>query len=246
MHEDDNRRLILHQQMRQTASSALLAAGLMLLFAYVTWTLRGVSDSPIYNLAVGAFPWTLLFGGLLMLSSALLCWAKTRNALLLDAVSAGTIGAALILIGIVQIAHDGPRNINAILMLLFGFLFLRSAHASWGAHFELGGDHVFVAARHEAGLEPEEGKSKAEAMQRLLAHKARATESRTPANDAPPPAASWDEPQVEQAEQATEDQSWPRRLETGATQVPPPDDAAPEGFLADLGRDDADADKERK
>ena len=128
------------EAMSSVAGSAMFAAALMLLFGLWMWDAIAVSDdaAAAYRLAVAAFQWVLLLGGIAMLLSAALCWVGWRNALALDASLTGLVGLALLVDGLIQVGYELGLgygfDINSGLMVIFGVMFIFSARRSWGFH----------------------------------------------------------------------------------------------------------------
>jgi hypothetical protein len=128
------------EAMSSVAGSALFAAALMLLFGLWLWDsiTTSADAAPTYRVAVAAFQWVLLLGGIAMLISAALCWIGWRNALALDTVLTGLVGLALLIDGLVQAGYELGLgygfDINSGLMVIFGGLFIASARRSWGYH----------------------------------------------------------------------------------------------------------------
>lgn len=202
------------QQMREIASSAAIGAALTL-FAGFYLDLEGISDSRFYNGSVGLFTWTMKVGGVLMGLGAVLLWMGVRPALAIDAVLAMGIGAIMVAVGGIWL---GYRDFQGFLLLIFGAMFIRSGWGSWMAGRP-------VVARPAVELERELDRAGApppvppvdenvrqSARERLLAGKKDETAAAAAAERSRPPAI----PEAPRAEE------------------PPP-----EGFLAQLGRDDS-------
>jgi len=230
-------------QLRQTATSAFIAGVLMLLFGYYLYSgnYRGVTDSQVYNASVVVFVWTLLVGGAAMLLSAVLCLLQSRWALLFDAVATGSIGALLLVIGVIQITSGGA-DLNTILMLVFGVMFLRSASISWGGYRDLPGGLASPDAdepekgREEAASPEPAAPDKAEAMKHLLERKERLTGK--PEGTVTGDKTASGHPQQTAATGPSPDQGPPRAAETQKRLEKNLDAPPPGGYLADLGKDD--------
>jgi hypothetical protein len=219
-------------QMRQTAINALIAAALMLFFGYRSWSagLSATSDAPpLYALSVTAFVWTLLAGGGAMLLSALLCFSGLGFALIADAVMTGVVGALFILIGGVQLAYEGTANLTALLLVIFGVLFLRSAWMSWCMHRNAQVPPTAPSVSREPEGPISSDADRQQAMERLLSRK----RMEAPVVPAVPAQAVIPEPlPVEPPTVPT-----PTPAPALAQPILPVDnEPAPDGFLAELGR----------
>lgn len=212
------------EAMSSVAGSALFAAALMLLFGLWLWGLSASADAaPAYQVAVSAFPWVLLLGGIAMLISAALCWTGWRGALAVDAVFSGLVGSALLIDGLVQIGYElTPEygfDINSGLMVIFGVMFVFSAKRSWGLHrrFVIGASGPMADDTGPAvSAPPTRPSAEPTTVERLLDER-KAEPSKVE--------------KVEPAEQAT-----PSPVDQPPEAVP--HDEREGGFLAELGRED--------
>ena len=211
------------EAMSSVAGSAMFSAALMLLFGLWLWGYSAVDDAaPAYRVAVAAFPWVLLLGGIAMLISAALCWTGWQSSLVVDAVLTGVVGCALLIDGLIQIGYELTPgygfDINSGLMVIFGVMFVFSARRSWGFHTRF----VIGVSRPVADdivppmpAQPIPRRGEPTTVERLL-----------------------DERNVEPA---TVDEVVPRDEVPPAPEasaVDEPDDEPEGGFLAELGRED--------
>jgi len=207
------------QQMSEIAFSAAIGAAMMLLVGFVL-DLRGISDSEFYNFTVSAFTWTMKVGGVLMALVAGLLWVGLRPVLLVDAIFAMAIGVLMVGVGGVWVVHQ--TLLNGVLSLVFGVIFVRSGWGSWLAYRGSSAGYAFPVAsgQDDSSASPAVATPAArqEAMDRLLASKKRE------ASPEPAPAV---------AKPAPEPPCPPAKVPPLAKNEPPP-----EGFLAELGRED--------
>lgn len=214
-------------QVRQLAFSTLIG-GLLMCFIGFYLNPRGFGASQLYIASVAVFTLTMKIGGCAMLAMAGLCYAGWRPAALLDAVLAGAIGVLLAAIGIIWFSRG---NVEGLLLLIFSLLFLHSARQSW-LTFRMTGDAgwpgpaVETATEEEASpaVDPDRAATSTEALRRAVRQRGK------PGAEQPAETGSMREPAV--------------------PPVPPPveavrpiheeadDEPSPEGFLADLGRND--------
>jgi hypothetical protein len=242
--------------MAQTAWSALIGGGLLLLFGLYYWNaeLTGISDSSIYNAFVDVMVWTLVVGGVLNLISAAVLFLGWRSALAADGIIAVATGGMLMLIGLVRMVHhfsDGSLDLQAILLLVFGGMFIRSGLGSWQAHVSL----AEVRSRPDSPS-PQHGSSvqleglKESARERLLQTKSKLRGDADPAMPVSPPASRVEFVRPKTAEPVVPDtpplrvQELPAATDAGTRRPDHPEaavseaDAVEDGFLAELGRAD--------
>ena len=221
------------QQTSEVAFSAAIGA-VMMLFVGFYFNLKGISSSEFYNLTVDGFTWMMKIGGAMMGVVAFLLWVGLRPALLVDAVLTVTIGVLMLVIGAVWL---GFRDMEGILLLVFGAVFLRSGWGSWQAF--RGGAHVYafpvappVNTSQEPQAEAADPVARQAAMDRLLASKKREAAPAPARARAPEP-----EPEPVAPPPAPKIAELPRP----PAKVRPlaKDEPAPDGFLAQLGRDDS-------
>lgn len=212
------------EEMSQVAFGAAIGAALMLYVGF-GMNLSGISDSALYNGSVAAFTWTMKIGGALMGLSALLLYLGWEPSLFFDAILTGVVGVVLIGSGGVWMLH---QDMQGILSLIFGAMFLVSARRSWLLYIAASpaGSVASPLPGHDESdhqppaSSPRVGEDRRAAVERLLAAKRQEKEliSAEPIPDvqrAAPDAASEPPPDV-----------------------PRPDEPAPEGFLAELGKPD--------
>lgn len=236
------------RSMSEIAFSAFIGAALMLYVGF-GMNLSGVSDSAFYNGSVAAFTWTMKIGGIAMGAVALLLWAGLRPALLVDAVLAAAIGAVLMGTGLVWMANG---DMQGILNLVFGVLFLGAAKTSWQAHrfasgVQAGGFPVEAVddLRREPAptappATPPDPAAREAAIKRLMAAKRQEVTPDAPAREpgravpaeplGPGPAARQAAVTPPEPSSAPEPPKPARR--------PPEEESPPDGFLSRLGRED--------
>ncbi|MEP0843354.1 MAG: hypothetical protein HRF43_11680 [Phycisphaerae bacterium] len=231
--------------MASTAFSSAVGAALML-YAGFGMNLRGVSGAGLYDGSVAAFTWTMKIGGLAMAASAVLLYAGWRPVLPADAVLTAVIGAILAGTGMIWMVN---QDVQGVLNLVFALLFLGAARRSW---------MVFRASSR--GTPPPAGSWREEepigreqnpprpsvadrqaAMDRLLAAKRRQPPSEPPPTEPAGAVTKPAEPVVVQQQEAVRPSPGPA-ASAPADPAPPTaaltDEPAPEGFLAQLGRDE--------
>jgi hypothetical protein len=241
--------------MAEVAFTAAIGAALML-FVGFGLNLKGVADSRLYNLSVDGFTWTMKVGGILMGAVAVLLWVGWASALLVDAVLTITVGAIMIAAGGVWLSQS---DMEGFLLLIFGALFLHSGRRSWIAHQALTSSRRGQYAAEEAeedlleadaSLRSEEDRQAA--MGRLLAAKRRESSGEASRPERTQSASQRREvparPTLEQPAPARRRDALPaeppREQPRPAPQPPAPaqtagpDEPPPEGFLAQLGRDE--------
>ncbi len=161
---------------RENVSSALLGAAILLgIGFYLRYIgLEGISRSSVYNFSVTGAVWTFLIGGFLMLGVALLCLTGQPWALLVDSLSSGLIGAALLACGAIWLFHS---DIQGIILLLVGLFDLNSAKSSWvgyrmaTAASRLAADSALMQDSGETDAPPVDPDAKARALERLMSTK---------------------------------------------------------------------------
>jgi hypothetical protein len=194
---------------RRNGSSSLLEGALLLVVGFVFFNRPDFSDNrEAVDYAIDILIWGFRLGGSLTVATALLCWTGWQPALLLDSVVSLLTGLAL-LVPSLMVLMTG--SVIAILVAFFGVMSLRNAWSTWTEYRLLS----MTASPASAGFHME------------------TTEA--PDESAPP------EPDPTARESAL------RRLLASkeAKPVAPPtvdvrprkDEPAPDGFLAELGRD---------
>ena len=119
----------LRQSMMQVAGSAAFGGMLMVLLGF--WFFRdlvGASDSVVYNLSITIFLWTMRAGGTAMLVIAALAYLGWRPILAIDGVIASLTGVIMLATALIWVVN---RDLDGVLMLVFGGLFVRSGMQSW-------------------------------------------------------------------------------------------------------------------
>jgi hypothetical protein len=181
-------------EMSQVASSAVFGGILLTVFgAYYWWAeLTGISDSGLYNASVTMMVWVPLISGPLMLVVAAMLFAGVRAALLIEAILTLAVGGLLLLIGLVRVGYHFPAgsfDLQGILLLIFGGMFLRSGMGSRRVYAEAacaGQSALAGGSGHPpeaGGPVPPSGGLKEEARERLLRAK---RNLQAPAGDAAP------------------------------------------------------------
>ncbi len=226
------------------AGTPAFAAALLLVFGWFFHGLSIDSNYPVYNSAVAAFPWVLTVGGVMMAIIAVACFLGFRQGMLADGAATVLVGAGMFLVGAIQAVYEVRKpelglDINSILSMIFGAMFVASGRRSLRLHRMFSAPAGFREARPMSDVEarldapeadPADSEARREAMQRLLRHKKNEPMSAAPApmEDAgaappaprvPPPRVVEPPPAAEAPDQATE----PHEPEGG--------------FLADLGRE---------
>jgi hypothetical protein len=245
--------LLSRQQMSEIAFSAAIGAALML-FAGFYLNMRGIGDSAFYNLSVNGFTWMMKIGGGLMGLVALLLWAGVRPVLAADAVLTLGIGGLMIAIGGVWLVNG---DFEGLLLLIFAAVFIRSGWGSWIVYRGLGpGAIAPIADEDEPSSTPPQvvavdPSTRQAAMDRLLASKKREgstgagpeQKEATPASTTARPVVAERQPIGVEREAPAESpppSPEPEPAQRSASEQPPsPDEPTPDGFLAQLGRDDA-------
>ena len=217
--------------MRQNAGSSLLEAAVMLLVGFYFFATPAAEPGwGIGDYAAATVVWTFRGGGLLMLGISLLCWMGWGNALLVGAIASGLVGLFFVLSGAVLVADS---SLMGALVVLFGLMSLHSARGSWGAHRSVAGPasgaEVVMGASGElpespVPWQPAETSAEGEALKRLLDRK-KGVASEASAGGEP----------------VRDEERSPRCRRGEPREGPPRVDVSgepPEGFLAELGRDD--------
>lgn len=127
---------MMNQHAKQTAATTALAALLMLLYGWYQGGPQGVSNSALYNSSVEVFRWMLRVGGVAMLLTSAVCFVGRRVGLLLDFLVTGLCGAIMLGVGAIGLFAGGAAGMPDILVLIFGFVFLRAAWVSWSLYGE--------------------------------------------------------------------------------------------------------------
>lgn len=221
------------QQAQEIAGTAAVGAALMLFVGFY-FNMEGVSNSSLYNLSVNGFTWMMKVGGGLMGLMAVLLFVGLRPAIFADALLTAVIGGLMVIMGGVWIAF---QDYQGILVLLFGGIYISSAWRSWQAFRGVHVGYAYPAAppidtATVLPVEPVDPVARQAAMDRLLASKKRDDAAEPPpvreVEPAPAP------PPVAKAAKAANPAKPPAKVPPLAKDEPPPD-----GFLAQLGRDDS-------
>jgi hypothetical protein len=118
---------------RQNAVQSAITAVIMLLYGFylsATGWSSTVTDE-LYNIAMEVFKWTLKGGGAAMLVVAILCLAGQRVGLLLDCLVSGACGLIMAACGGIWMARGKGLDLQDIVVLVFGLIFMRAAWISW-------------------------------------------------------------------------------------------------------------------
>ena len=118
---------------KQNAIQSAITAVVMLLYGFylsATGWSSLVSDD-LYILAMEVFKWTLKGGGAAMLVVALLCFAGQPVGLLLDCLVSGACGLIMAACGAIWITRGKGFDLQDIVVLVFGVIFMRAAWISW-------------------------------------------------------------------------------------------------------------------
>lgn len=226
---------LVREQTAQYAIGTAIGAACMLYVGFGL-SLEGISTSGLYNSSVDALTWMMKIGGIAMAVTAALLWAGVGLALLIDGVLTLAVGGAMLIIGGIWITHS---DMQGFLLLIFGAVYISSGWSCWRAGRGLNAwqqmasadDQVAVGASPPpvAVVDPDAQK---QAMERLLASKKREMPAEpVPTMKKPMPRA------LRALEQTPPPVQAPPRV---PDQVPPlaKHEPPPEGFLAELGRDD--------
>ncbi len=131
----------MNQHARNNAVWAGIAAVLMLFFGWGRG-LVGMTDDDFYNTTVAVFEWMLKVGGFALLVVAGMCFAGLRAGLLVDVFVSGIVGLIMVLCSIYWLGHGvtgGGFDIQDIMFLVFGFMFLNAARGCWVSYQATGG-----------------------------------------------------------------------------------------------------------
>lgn len=235
------------EAMRRVAGSAAIGGGLLLLFGfyYHSSGLIGVTDSALYNASVTGKVWLLLIGGTLSLASAGVLTAGWTFSLAVDACVAILIGSCMATLGVYQAAYSlghGGLDFEAILMLIFGGMFIHSGWRSWVLHTQTAGATHAAPGPMAAAVPANVEGLKESARDRLL--QAKTTAKANPTSAAPtaaPVATPASSTASASAVAATSADGATVATQSDAAPVasapPASKDAEPDGgFLAELGR----------
>ena len=121
-------------RVRRSASSAAIAAALMVYFGFVR--LAEPTGDDLFSRAGLAFYHTLRIGGVAMAVIAAASLWGNRHVLIVDAVVSAVIGALFALTGIAMWI-DGGGGLQSILNLAFGGMFISAGVRNWRDYFEL-------------------------------------------------------------------------------------------------------------
>lgn len=121
---------------RHAKSNAIWTGIAALMMLYFGWgsSLVGTSENAFYNTTVDIFTWTLRVGGICLVVVSAVCLAGLRVGLLLDALASGITGLSFVLCAAYWLAAGGGFDINDLLILIFGGMFLKSARECWTAY----------------------------------------------------------------------------------------------------------------
>ena len=123
---------------RQNAAQSAVTGLIMLLYGIYLrindWS-KPDADS-LYSLAVEVFKWTLIVGGGAMLVVAAVCFAGKRIGVLLDCLLSGTCGLIMIACAGIWLTRGKGMDLQDIVILIFGVIFIRAAWVSWSIFAE--------------------------------------------------------------------------------------------------------------
>jgi hypothetical protein len=124
---------------RKAKDNALWIGIVAVLMLYFGWGvgLVGISDNAFYNTTVDIFYWMLKIGGICLLAAAILCFAGLRIGLLLDAVVSAVCGLIMVSCSAYWLIDEGV-NLQYVLYVLFGVMFLNAARRSWSSYTATG------------------------------------------------------------------------------------------------------------
>ena len=235
----------IERALQSHALSSVFEAALMLVVGFLLF------DSPaprvdwqITDYAPAIVVWTFRYGGIAIGGVALLCFMGSRKGFMVDAVVNGVIGILFILSGLSLVA-DG--NLIGALIVIFGAMSLNAARRSRNSHRQL---LVIPQDRQARYVEEDDTPPEAAASVRTPEQAARAREAALnrllkskglmakdePATTATVPPVPEPTPEID-----LPDLDGPDDEEVQTPPDVPPlaeDEPAPDGFLADLGRDD--------
>ena len=226
---------------RSRAGSILAEAAVMLVVGFYFFA-GGLGGSELVDYAAFATVWTFRGGGIALLAVGLLCLSGWRESLLANALLDLAIGLVFAVSGaILMVDH----NASGLLIGLFGLMSLGSARWDWNAWRSVQRAMAGPAAEPgaegswEAGAPPaaddrvdaDRAAGQVEALKRIVEQK-RGTPPARPRAEPPAAEASSTGTQGVKPPSDSAPHSPAKRV------VPQPDEPPPEGFLADLGRDD--------
>jgi hypothetical protein len=232
------------QIIRRNTTSSYFEVALVLFVGLYFWStgLQGVSDSKLYNASVTTAVWTFLIGGVVLLAGAILCSIGLWPGLLIDAVANLLIGLLLLASGAIWLVWG---DLSGALIGLFGLISMNAARASWSNYQHVrsvlghlpGASDVDQPNEEPAGaaaLTEADMEAKQQALRRLLATKeSKTTEVANAPRAEAPRSADIREAKRPASPELREMPDLPRPRRTD-------EEPAPEGFLADFGRDEDD------
>jgi hypothetical protein len=122
----------MNQHARQNAFPVGIAAIVMLVYGFVFGGFSAAPDlGPFYETTIRVFNWMLRIGGVALVVVALLSMAGWTAALLCDFLISGVCGSIMAACGVYWTVQERGFDIQNLLILVFGALFVRSALASW-------------------------------------------------------------------------------------------------------------------
>lgn len=132
----------MNQHAKQNAFSVGIAAMVMMVYGFVVGGFGMAPDlGPFYETTIHVFNWMLKIGGVALAVIALLSLVGWRPALLCDFLISGMCGIIMASCGVYWTVQEKGFDIQNLLILVFGVMFVRSAMVSWSL-FESGGSTV--------------------------------------------------------------------------------------------------------
>lgn len=141
----------MNQHARQNAFSVGIAAMVMLVYGFAFGGFGLAPDlGPFYETTIHVFNGMLKIGGVALAVVAVLSFAGWRAALLCDFLISGMCGIIMALCGVYWTVQERGFDLQNILILVFGIMFVRSALMSWS---------LFVPDMETSGVDSGGGES---------------------------------------------------------------------------------------
>ena len=122
----------MNQHAKQNAFSVGIAAMVMIVYSVIHGGfIPDPSLGPFYETTIHAFNWMLRIGGAALAVVAVLSLAGWRGALMCDFLVSGLCGILMAGCGVYWTVQEKGFDIQNILILVFGVMFVRSALVSW-------------------------------------------------------------------------------------------------------------------
>lgn len=125
---------VANQYARQNGFYALVASLLMLYYGFGPGLWSGFDHGQIYSASFHVFNWVLKGGGLCLLAVAAFSFTGSRLALLFDFLVTGVSGTLMALCAACWTIFERAVDLQNLLVLVFGAMFIRSALGSWSAY----------------------------------------------------------------------------------------------------------------